>query len=120
MPTRQLNSLMGGKFKIYMWNQEIVLILEKSLGRKGNRQLSSLPKCKAMNVYHLLIVVFSIAFVAPCLRFLYVNYYFACIKWLMKVLMKAKRRIAARKSKLQAELEEIATKYGVPGSDLRV
>ena len=96
---------------------------EKSLGRKGNRQLSSLPKCKAMNVYHLLIVVFSIAFVAPCLRFFYVNYYFTCIKWLMKLLIKAKRslgRIAARKTKLEAELEEIAAKYGVSPSDLRV
>ena len=76
-----------------------------------------------MNVYHLLIVVFSIAFVAPCLRFLYVNYYFTCIKWLMKLLIKAKRslgRIAARKTKLEAELEEIAAKYGVSPSDLRV
>lgn len=73
-----------------------------------------------MNVYRLLIVVFSIAFVAPCLRFLYVNYYFKCITWLMKVLMKAKRRISARKTKLQEELEEIAAKYGVSASDLRV
>jgi hypothetical protein len=73
-----------------------------------------------MNVYRLLIVVFSIAFVAPCLRFLYVNYYFTCIKWLMKVLMKAKRKIVARKTKLQAEMEEMAAKYGVPASELRV
>ncbi len=78
---------------------------------------------RAMNVYHLLIVVFSIAFVAPCLRFLYVNYYFSAIKWLMKLLIKAKRslgRIAARKTKLESELEEIAAKYGVSPSDLRV
>ena len=68
-----------------------------------------------MNVYHLLIVVFSIAFVAPCLRFVYVNFYFSCIKWLVKVLMKAKRKIVARKTKLQA-----ASKYGVSACDLRV
>ena len=73
-----------------------------------------------MNVYRLLVVLFSIAFVAPCLRFLYVNYYFACIKGMMKVLMKAKRKIAVRKSKLQAEMEEIAAKHGVSVSDLRV
>jgi len=41
----------------------------------------------------------------------------------MKLLIKAKRslgRIAARKTKLEAELEEIAAKYGVSPSDLRV
>jgi hypothetical protein len=73
-----------------------------------------------MNVFRLLIVVFSIAFVAPCLRYLYVSYYFTCIQWLMKVLIKAKRKISARKTKLQAELEEIAAKYGVSAGDLRV
>ena len=73
-----------------------------------------------MNVYHLLIVVFSIAFVAPCLRFLYVNYYFSCIKWIMSVLIKAKRKITARKTKIQAELDELAQRYGLSASDLRV
>jgi hypothetical protein len=38
----------------------------------------------------------------------------------MKVLMKAKRKIVARKTKLQAEMEEMAAKYGVPASELRV
>jgi hypothetical protein len=38
----------------------------------------------------------------------------------MKVLIKAKRKISARKTKLQAELEEIAAKYGVSAGDLRV
>jgi hypothetical protein len=38
----------------------------------------------------------------------------------MKVLIKAKRKISARKTKLQAELEEIGAKYGVSAGDLRV
>ena len=88
-----------------MWNQE---------GVARKRRIIGLIETLPMNVYHLLIVVFSIAFVAPCLRFLYVNYYFNSIKWLMKILIKAKKRIAAKKT---TQLEEVAAKYGVSASD---
>ena len=41
-------------------------------------------------------------------------------QWMMSVLIKAKRKINARKTKLQAELDEIAQRYGLSASDLRV
>eukprot|EP01082_Thalassiosira_pseudonana_P000883 g1085.t1 g1085 contig10:1355951-1356227(-) len=69
-----------------------------------------------MNVYALLTVIFSIAFVAPCARWIYVQYsstLFHCVQ-------KAKHKIASRKTYLQRELDKISQQYGVTQSDLEV
>ena len=69
-----------------------------------------------MNVYVLLIVIFSVAFAAPILKWLYINYFGEGVRWLFKLAVKLKRKVAARKSKFQKELEKIYQEYGLTNS----
>lgn len=91
-----------------------------------------------MNVYALLTVIFSIAFVAPCARweqtgrelcFLLAKLnFFLHTRWiyvqysstLFHCVQKAKHKIASRKTYLQRELDKISQQYGVTQSDLEV
>lgn len=66
-----------------------------------------------MDVYVLLIVVFSIAFTAPVARWFYINYLILLIR---AVAVKLKGKFVARKSKFQQELDKIADQYGVPST----
>ena len=73
-----------------------------------------------MDVYVLLSVVFSIAFLAPVMQWLYIWYIKACIQHVWMALKRARRKIANRKSKFQQELEKVAQTYGVNVEDLQV
>ena len=73
-----------------------------------------------MDVYILLIVVFAIAFLTPCLRWLYLNYLASLIQCIIATYSKVKRKISTRKSKFQQELERMAEQFGVSSSDLQV
>jgi len=75
-----------------------------------------------MNVYVLLVVIFSLAFSAPIIRFTCNNY---CISWLgciYREILKLKEKLANRKTKFQLEVERIASQYGrsSSSSDLQV
>ena len=65
-----------------------------------------------MNVYVLLVVIFSLAFSAPVIRFTYNNYCISCLSSLYREIKKLKEKIANRKSKFQLEVEKIARQYG--------
>ena len=69
-----------------------------------------------MNVYVLLIVIFSVAFAAPILKWIYINYFASLLRCLFKLAVKLKRKVAARKSKFQKELEKIYQEYGLSNS----
>ena len=78
--------------------------------------IDSTSLASAMNVYVLLIVIFSVAFAAPILKWLYINYFASLLRWLFKLAVKLKRKVAARKSKFQKELEKIYQEYGLTNS----
>jgi hypothetical protein len=101
-----------------------------------------------MNVYDLIIVTFAIAFVLPiakcvvfslfCIaatrfvsshtyhlsqlstRWLYIEYISHLFGRCINATIKLKKKLAARKSKFQEELDKIAAQYGVPSKELQV
>ena len=50
---------------------------------------------------------------------MYINYIIFLIRRIVKATIRLKRKLAARKSKFQQELENIAAQYGVPSDEFQ-
>jgi len=65
-------------------------------------------------------MIFSLAFIAPCARVIYVQFVPPLTKFIRKVALKVKHKIKNRKSAMQVEIDKLAEQYGVPTSELRM
>ncbi|KAL7470980.1 hypothetical protein ACHAXS_011273 [Conticribra weissflogii] len=72
-----------------------------------------------MNVYTLLIVVFSISFLVPIIRWLYLHYIVATFHHIDAKVVQLRAKLATRKSNFQIELERMAQQYGISSRDMQ-
>lgn len=70
-------------------------------------------RCTIFCLEHFLIPYLAHVFALFFSRWLHVNYFISLIRCIFKAAIKLKRKLAARKSKFQQELEKIAAQYGV-------
>lgn len=71
---------------------------------------------KEMDVYELLIATFAIAFVLPIARWLHIHYISFLLRNCFQAAAQMKKKLEARKSTFQQEVDKIAAQYGVSSS----